>query len=184
MKTALDKHVIRHIMKEKRLIISRETFSYGNQQIFQKVINHPIVQSSTTIGCYVSLPQEVQTTQIISELLKSHRVCVPKVKGSHMCFYEIHSLDDLKEGCFHVLEPITSTLIDACDIDLMIVPMLAYDQKKFRVGYGKGYYDKYFANGYKGYKLGLAFSFQYVEKIDTADNDIALDEIVTEEKCQ
>lgn len=169
------------MMKEKRLTIDQETFSFHNKQIFQKVIHHPIVQSAKIIGCYVSLPQEVQTTQIILELLKSHRVCVPKVEGSEMSFYEIHSLDDLKEGHFHVLEPVTSTLIEVCDIDFMIVPMLAYDQKRYRVGYGKGYYDKYFARGYTGYKLGLAFSFQYVEKIDVDENDIALDEIITEE---
>lgn len=168
------------MMKEKRLTVNKETFSCHNQQIFQKVIQHPIVQSSKIIGCYVALPREVQTTQIILELLKDHRVCVPKVEGNHMSFYEIHSLDDLKEGHFHVLEPLTSILIPICDIDLMIVPMLAFDDRQYRVGYGKGYYDKYFASGYKGYKLGLAFSFQYIEKIDVDDNDIALDEIITE----
>lgn len=74
-----------------------------------------------------------------------------------MHFYDIHDMNDLKPGHFHVLEPIGCQVTDPQDIDLMIVPLLAYDQKCYRVGYGKGYYDKYFQNDFCGYKLGLLF---------------------------
>lgn len=167
-------------MKEKRLLLNRETFSLYNQSIFQQVISHPHYQSAKMIACYVSLPYEVDTIAIIKKTLETHRVCVPKVYGDIMHFYEIQSLNDLKEGCFHVLEPTTQKYIQPQDIDLMIVPLLAFDQLKYRVGYGKGYYDKYFAAGYQGYKLGLAFSFQYVDSIDIDQHDCCLDEILVE----
>ena len=97
-----------------------------------------------------------------------------------MEFYYIHSLNDLKEGTFHVLEPTTNQIANIQDIDLMIVPMLAFDNQNYRVGYGKGFYDKYFAKGYLGYKLGLAFSYQKVDKIDINEYDLPLDEILCE----
>lgn len=168
------------MMKEKRLLLDDKTLSFYNQCIYQKVINHSLCQKAKIIGCYVSLPKEVDTLKLIQKLLQSHRICVPKVEGVVMNFYEIHSLDDLKEGHFHVLEPVTIKKVEPCDIDLMLVPMLAYDQALYRVGYGKGFYDKYFASGFNGYKLGLAYSFQYVETIHHDHYDYALDEILTE----
>ncbi len=175
----LDKKTIRQLMKVKRLQ-QMKTFSAYSSFICQSVLSHPKISQSTIIACYVSLMDEVNTHELITELLKTHRVCVPKVHGDTMDFYEIFSLNDLKEGSFHVLEPTTDLLINIKDIDIMIVPMLAYDNNLYRVGYGKGYYDRYFARGFYGYKLGLAYSFQHVESIDHDQYDIALDEIITE----
>lgn len=178
-KIVLDKQTIRQMMKEKRLCMNHETFLLHNHKIQQRVLSHQRYLNSQTIGIYVSLPYEVETLSLIKEMLKSHRVCVPKVKGKTMNFYQINSLDDLKEGHFHVLEPQTSKLIDPSQIDLMIIPMLAYDLRLYRVGYGKGYYDRYLANGFQGYKLGLAFSWQKVNHIDNDEYDQQLDEILT-----
>lgn len=176
----MDKKTIRSSMKEKRLLLDEKTFSLYNQQIFQKVLQHPIYQSSQMIAFYVSMNKEVDTIKLIEQTLKEKRVCVPKVEGKTMQFYEIHSLNDLKEGHFHVLEPMTDELILPNHIDLIFVPMLAFDYSLYRVGYGKGYYDRYFQTGYQGYKLGLAFDFQHVDEIETNSFDIALDEIISE----
>ena len=176
----LDKQSIRKTMKQKRLFIDKETFFHNSEIIFNKLISHPEYKKARTIGIYVSMNNEVDTLHIINHALKDHVVATPKVKGEVMDFYCIESLDDLKEGYFHVLEPITDKYISPSDIDLMIVPLLAYDQHKQRVGYGKGYYDKYFASGFKGYKLGLAFSCQEVSCIETDRFDYPLDEILNE----
>ena len=97
-----------------------------------------------------------------------------------MDFYEIHSLNDLKEGHFHILEPTTQLLIKPNQIDLMIVPMLAFDSNNHRVGYGKGYYDRYLSCEFNRYKIGLAFSFQQVSYIPIDQFDLPLDEIIQE----
>ena len=177
----MDKATLRSIMKQKRLLVKPETFLSMNEIITQKVLSHPQYQKAHTIGFYVSLPQEVQTFALIQKALLTHRVCVPKVNGDVMHFYEISSLKDLKEGCFHVLEPMSKHMIQPTDIDLMIVPMLSYDKELYRLGYGKGYYDKYFVSGFQGYKLGLAFSFQYVDHIERDEYDQKLDEVITDE---
>ncbi|MCD7894396.1 MAG: 5-formyltetrahydrofolate cyclo-ligase [Erysipelotrichaceae bacterium] len=175
----MDKATIRQMMKTKRLQ-NLETFSSYSSLIHQSVLAHPLIQQSSMIACYVSLKDEVGTHQLINKLLETHRVCVPKVHGNSMDFYEIFSLEDLEVGHFHVLEPNTNLLIDVNNIDIMIVPMLAYDDELYRVGYGKGFYDRYFARGYKGYKLGIAYSFQHIYHIDHDQYDIPLDEIITE----
>ena len=175
----MDKQTLRKVMKEKRRNMSYETWLTDSHIIHQKVLTHPIYQKSKRIGIYVHLPFEVETQSLIEMMLKNHEVCVPKVEGSDMNFYQIHSLNDLKEGHFHVLEPKSSQLILPQDIDLMIIPMLAFDQTNHRLGYGKGYYDRYLSNGFQGYKLGLAFGWQQVDDINHDEYDQSLDEIIT-----
>lgn len=176
----MDKSLIRSIMKTKRLEVSPETLYLQSEKIIQHVMSHPLYIQAKTIGVYVSLPQEVNTLSLIQKAFETHRVCVPKVQGHQMSFYQITSLEQLKEGHFHVLEPMTSQMILPQEIELMIVPMLAYDSLLYRVGYGKGYYDRYFQQGFQGYKMGLAFSFQQVDQIDVDQYDVKLDEIITE----
>ena len=175
----MDKQTLRKVMKEKRRNMSYESWLTDSHIIHQKVLTHPIYQKSKRIGIYVHLPFEVETQSLIEVMLKNHKVCVPKVEGNDMNFYQIHSLNDLKEGHFHVLEPKSSQLILPQDIDLMIIPMLAFDQTNHRLGYGKGYYDRYLSNCFQGYKLGLAFAWQQVDDINHDEYDQSLDEIIT-----
>ncbi|MCD7840453.1 MAG: 5-formyltetrahydrofolate cyclo-ligase, partial [Erysipelotrichaceae bacterium] len=106
----MDKRTIRQMMKAKRLQ-HMKTFSAYSSLICQSVLSHPQISKSTLIACYVSLTDEVDTHELINELLKTHQVCVPKVHGNTMDFYEIRSFNDLTEGCFHVLVPTTDLLI-------------------------------------------------------------------------
>ena len=177
----MDKSLIRKTMKQKRLFLDKETFFHNSHIIFNKVIHHHMYERSKNIGVYVSMNNEVDTINLIQHMINDGKnVVVPKVCGVDMEFYFIKSLDDLKEGYFHVLEPTTKEKIEPCNIDLMIVPMLAYDLSHHRVGYGKGYYDRYFSRGFQGYKLGLAFVCQQVDRIEVNEFDYQLDEIINE----
>ena len=179
MKIVLDKQKIRTIMKEKRLLHDEKTLFIKSSQIIDTVLSHPEYQQAKCVGIYVSLPKEVYTIPLIEHAFATKIVCTPRIENGVMHFYAIQSLQDLKEGHFHVLEPTTNQRIKPQAIDCMIVPMLAYDKRNYRVGYGKGYYDKYFHSGYRGYKLGLAYDFQEVDHIDEDQYDIALDEIIS-----
>lgn len=168
------------MMKEKRQFMDELMLFDYSQVIMKKVVNHPRYKQSHCIGIYVSFDKEVQTHELIRYALKEKRVCVPRIEDGNMNFYEIHSLDDLKEGHFHILEPTTQKMVSFQEIDCMIVPMLAFDHKGYRVGYGKGYYDRYFHQGFQGYKLGIAFSFQEVDLICCDEYDVKLDEVITQ----
>ena len=103
-------------------------------------------------------------------------------KNNSMLFYKWKNYDVLQINKFGMLEP--SLLKNSKTPDVMLVPLLAYDNQKNRLGYGKGYYDK-FLNKYlkknnKILTIGVAFSFQKYHKIPVSDNDVKLNYILTE----
>ncbi len=111
---------------------------------------------------YVSTPIEVDTTAIIRRALADGKKvavprCVPNTRL--MEFYRIESLDELAPGTFGVLEPYPDPARRLTDTGkgLCLVPALCYDWKGFRLGYGKGYYDRFLA-GFGGHMVGICYS--------------------------
>lgn len=175
----MDKQLIRKMMKEKRQTLNDGVLFNESILIHQKLCEHPYFKEAKMVGFYVSLPGEVETILLIEQTLKTKKVAVPKVEGDMMNFYRISSLSDLQEGSFHVFEPITPYITHPRKMDLIIVPLLAFNQKKYRVGYGKGFYDKYLKD-YKGHTIGLAFSWQKTEENFEEEFDFPLDVVITE----
>ncbi len=133
---------------------------------------------------YVSTEIEVDTREIIRRALADGKsVAVPRcIEGTrNMRFYLINSLHELTPGTFGVLEPNpqTSQPLDLFDKSLCIVPALCYDLKGFRLGYGKGYYDR-FLNGYPSTAIGIAYSSCVCRKLPHGRFDRPVELIVTE----
>lgn len=177
----MDKKEIRnHIKVIKKSKNDRYLFNASvliNHQLFE----HEWFKNAKMIGFYVSKDDEVETILAIEEALKKKRIATPKVEGDIMNFYRIRSLSDLDMGSFQVFEPTTPFITKSKKMDLMIVPVVAFNRKKYRVGYGKGFYDKYLKD-YKGHTIGLAFSFQEVDENFEEEYDIPLDCIITEKE--
>lgn len=139
---------------------------------------------------YASLPDEVETLSLMQELLEAGKkeIYCPVTQGDEMEFYRIQTLEDLKEGNFHVLEPEVSeeTLlkpvkkVNYC----MIMPGLMFDKKGNRLGYGKGYYDKYLAGLDEDINMttiALSYELMVKDEIPAEETDRRADYIVTEE---
>lgn len=149
--------------------------------INQKVISSLYFKQSNIIGLYVNISSEVDTSLLINICLKDKVLALPRVNGDTMDFYLINSINDLKEGSFHILEPKDyCQKIDVNDLDLVIVPGIVFDHDNYRIGYGKGYYDKYLQN-YQHIAIGIAYSKQIVELIDHDEYDIKLIDVYTED---
>ena len=176
----MDKQVIRKKMIKDRLLCLPKDLYQFNHQIYQKLIRHPYFVDAKTIGIYVSYKNEVDTHRLIKEYCNQKNIALPKVTGRQMNFYRITSFDELSKGAYGILEPKDHTFIQKDDIDLMIVPLVAYDDENHRIGYGGGFYDRYL-NDYKGKTIGLAYKFQKVATINSEIHDISLDEIITNE---
>ena len=174
----MDNYLIRQRMKEKR-----ESLSAAEHQKLSFIISNTILHSldyktANTIGIYASIANEVDTYEIIRKALEDGKtVCLPKVVGKNLLFYQITSMRDLSEGHFRVLEPTTEKIIN--DINCMYIPLLAFNKQNYRIGYGKGYYDRYLMN-VRTRKIGLAFSFQFHPAIEVHSLDIPMDQIITE----
>ncbi len=173
---------IRKCVLEKRNCISKQEWEEKSRLICEKVVTHPFFLASNVVYCYVDYRNEVRTREIIETAWKqSKKVAVPKVEGEYMNFYYIQSFTDLEEGYRGILEPWKEHLADVEENALVIMPGAAFDTNGNRVGYGKGYYDKYL-HAHPNYKtLALAFELQMVEKIPAEKYDICPDMIITEE---
>lgn len=176
----MDRVELRSSMMKRRGELSANEHGSLSNIIFNKVIHDERFLNAHHVGLYVSFKNEVDTLKLIDYCL-SHgkRVSVPRVSGKSMDFYEIKNKNELKPGAFGVLEPITGAITDKNSIDIIYVPLLAYDESNHRIGYGKGYYDRYLS-GYENLAIGLAFSFQKVDTIVTNPFDFPLSFIYNE----
>ena len=119
-------------------------------------------QRNNVLLIYVSTPIEVDTIGIINQAIADgKRVAVPRCVPDtrNMDFYYIDSVDELAPGMFGVLEPAVNSerLYDEKDGGLCIVPAFSYDWRGYRLGYGKGYYDR-FLSRFEGNMVGICYS--------------------------
>lgn len=147
--------------------------------IYQKVINHPKVEQSKTILIYVSFNDEVDTIKIIEYLLKYKEVAVPKIENNKMNFYLINSLSELSFGTFNILEPTTKKVLTDFSNTICITPGICFSKDKYRLGYGKGYYDRFIKENHL-YQIGLCYQACLLDKIPHDYYDQKVDEIITD----
>jgi len=143
-------------------------------------------QTARAIAFFSSTQGEVNTDEMIdSSLREGKKISMPKVntKSVGITFYQIHSRKDMKVGKYGILEPDGDhgSIVTRHELDIMIVPGIAFDGNCNRLGYGKGYYDS-FLREIGAMKVGLAFDFQIVPKIDRVEGDVQMDFVITESR--
>lgn len=173
---------IRKRVLEIRNGIEKEEWEEKSRRIQKQVVTHPFFLSADSIYCYIDYRNEVGTKSIIQKAWElQKKVAVPKVEGNEMNFYYISSFDDLKEGYRGIREPETDYLSNDKDA-LVIMPGAAFDKQRNRIGYGKGFYDR-FMGLHRDYKtIAIAFECQLVDKIETELFDYRPDILITEEQ--
>lgn len=175
------KHLIRKKTLEKRLGGSKKEFKQRSHEIIRKLLVTRIFQKSKNILFYMPIQNEVDTKPLIELVLKKDKnVMVPRVEDEKtMEAYKISSLGDLIVGKFGILEAKKSCeKFQKKDIDLVVIPGIAFDESGHRIGFGQGYYDT-FLKGIRARKIALAYDFQIVENIPREEHDITMDLIIT-----
>lgn len=166
-----------------RKAVPKDVLEEKSKLIAEKVTSHPNYQQADTILAYIDAKGEVQTKPIIEDAWsKGKKVAVPKVHGDIMKFYLISSYEELEPGNFGILEPVENceVIINILENTVVLMPGVAFDMKGNRIGYGKGYYDKYFSKYPETYKIALAFSMQIVPEIPADEFDIKANCVITE----
>ena len=172
---------IRKNVLNKRNQLTKTEWEDKSRIIYDKVIAHSFFLSSDTILCYVDYRNEVGTRDIIQTAWDMQKtVAVPKVEGDELSFYVIHTFDDLQEGFKGILEPKSTELFNN-DNMLVIMPGAAFDSKKNRIGYGKGFYDKFLMKCPEAKTIGLGFECQIVEEVPAEEHDLRPSVLITEE---
>jgi 5-formyltetrahydrofolate cyclo-ligase len=166
-----------------RRALSLEQKVAADRRIAEQLLGRVEVAAAQTICIYLSLSEEVDTKFIIAELFaRKKTVVVPKVVGVHLELEAITTLDDLNVGAFGILEPTSSArAAHSPDVDLYIVPGIAFDEEGFRVGWGKGYYDKLLA-GTSVPRIGLAYTVQLIAQVPHTSYDVPMTVVITDKR--
>lgn len=158
--------------------------------IISKLKKMPIYKSSKSIMLYLSFENEIDSSEIIEDCLREgKRVIVPFCDSSDMSITptEIKDMNtDLHISKMGYIQPKRDSLnpVDIADIDLIILPGVAFDRKGYRVGLGAGYYDRFLGRvNFEIPTVGLAYDFQIIDSfIQMEDYDIPIDYVMTEER--
>jgi len=184
----MEKGIIR-----KRLIAQRNTISAEDRQRKSQLIRDQLTQipdfsTALTIMTYVSFASEVVTREIITHSLnEKKRVIVPVVDlGSHrLLLSEIGHHDELVPSTYGIMEPQQLRTVQLEQIELFILPGVAFDEKGVRLGYGGGYFDRLLGDKKQHQKLiGLAFELQMQKELPYSPHDIFMNMVITEEKVR
>lgn len=154
-------------------------------QIFNRLIASSAFQNAQKIGVYYSFSSEVDTHQIITEALKMHKkIFLPAVIDKDLEFRQFNPEKIMLEtGPYGIKQPSEESYkINKNELDLIIVPGLAFDIELNRLGYGGGYYDRFLSN-LSCLKLALAYDFQVVRQLPASPGDIKMDALLTEKKA-
>jgi 5-formyltetrahydrofolate cyclo-ligase len=165
-------------MLEKRNGLAPGEIARLSKRIHEFVISSKEFKSAKVIGAYYAFGSEVKTDLVLEKAKTlGKKVALPSVEGESLAFYELSSGKYLVKGRFGIMEPLPYGPVDR--IDLLVVPGIAFDKKGYRLGYGKGYYDKFLAKK-EVFSIGLAYSFQLLESLPKGKYDKRLDAVATE----
>lgn len=173
----MKKEFLRKKYKEKRDNIKNKVTK--DNLIYQKVINNKDILSSKTLLIYISINSEIDTIKIINYFLNTKNIAVPKIIDNNMFFCYVTNLNDLTPGKYNIPEPTNENIVTDFDNAICIVPGICYDKENYRVGYGKGYYDKFLSKN-KIKTIGLCYKECMIEKIDNDKYDYKIDEVITD----
>jgi 5-formyltetrahydrofolate cyclo-ligase len=183
----LTKAELRRYLLAQRARLTPAEIAQHSAVIAAYVCALPAFCVSHTVMVYMALPQEVQTTQIITQARQSQkRVAVPVIRGQDLVAVALRETPtQLRRSRFGILEPCgTQDVVHPQEIDYIAVPGIAFDARGGRLGFGKGYYDRFLRQlPVTTYRCGLAFDIQVVPYVPQAPHDICMHGIVTEQGC-
>ena len=185
--TSMD--IIRERLKEKRKNLTKKQSSELSRAIFLRIIRSSWIQEHSNIGIYYALNGEADTLKLIEFLWSNNQnAFLPVMHHNSLLFGNFAPNSDLNENTYGIPEPelTKENQVSALELDMVFVPLVAFDQDGYRLGMGGGYYDRTFEKKLKDQKpttpllVGLAYEFQKQNNLVYQPWDVPLDMVVTE----
>lgn len=176
MKDALRKELL-----SKRKGLPRESVLARSAAVKESLFSFRPFAEASSVMFYVSFGKEVFTHRMIEESFPKKAVVVPKTFGENIMPCKICSLSELSRSYFNVLEPIKENPFPPSRLDVIIVPGLGFTAKGDRIGYGKGFFDR-FLEKTNAFKIGLCFDEFLLEKIPVEAGDRKVDAVITDKR--
>lgn len=169
------KEEIRKSIRQKKKLLSSEDKLQASELVFKQLFQLEQWKKANRVLSYHSLPDELQTIEYLDKML-SKELFLPKVDGDTLKIVA-YDKSRLITGAYNILEPDDNNYFPVEDIELIIIPGVAFDKQKNRLGRGKGYYDKLLSNT-EAFKIGICYDFQLVDEISTDAHDIKMDIVI------
>ncbi|MFH1107070.1 MAG: 5-formyltetrahydrofolate cyclo-ligase [Candidatus Micrarchaeota archaeon] len=178
------KHRIRRRMLEKRGNHRPHHAKGKSGRITERLLALPEIQEARTVMAYYPLPQEADCLGAVRELLAGGKtVALPRVEGRLIVPVRIGGLRGMRKGGMGVVEPARGRRVAPKQIDVVIVPGVAFDLRGHRLGFGGGHYDRFLKTVRRDCaKIGLAFELQLVKRLPAQSHDVPMDAVVTEKR--
>ena len=173
----MEKSEIRRKIKSMKALMLESEKLEAAQCVFDMLENSAAFMLAEKILMYHSLPDELPTHSFLNKWSGRKKFYLPRVNGVNLEILPYHE-SRLELGAFHIEEPTGNDTVDADDIELVVVPGVAYDEAGNRLGRGKGFYDRLLSS-IKATKVGVAFDFQMVESIPAEEHDVTMDIVIS-----
>lgn len=180
----MTKDEIRLLMRQKRRTLSEDEVICAGNNICSQIFSFEIMDKATTVMTFISAFKEPDTQSILRTLSKQgKKIVVPISNTENFTIIPsyIDSASHLTNGAYGIKEPTSIIPARPEDIDIAIIPGIAFGKDGSRLGFGKGYYDK-FLECFSGIKIGICYDFQIFDTLPVSKHDINMDIIVTEKR--
>ncbi len=175
----MKKDDIRRTVRTRKTLLTEREKAEAAQSVFDRLEQMAAFMMADRILMYHSLPDELSTRDFLGKWSGRKHFFLPRVNGVNLDILP-YEQTRLHLGAFEIEEPDGNDLTDIADIELIIVPAVAYDRHGNRVGRGKGYYDRLLA-GSRATKVGVGYDFQLIDDaIDTDSHDVPVDIVITQ----
>lgn len=173
-----EKNEIRYKMKSLRVLIPEATRRSAAEEVFERLEKTAAFLLAERIMMYHSLPDELYTHDFLRKWSGKKKFYLPRVNGADL---EVLPYEEsrLELGSFHIEEPTGQNVANPAEIELVVVPAVAFDRKGKRLGRGKGFYDRFLPTT-KATKIGVGYEFQLLDELPSEPHDVTMDMIITQ----
>lgn len=176
------KKAIRRKQKERLASYDPTVKQQEALSLYRQLFSAAVWKQAGSVAITMSMPEELATGPLIDQALsQGKKVLIPKIINKKMIFVEYDRNTPATPGSMGIIEPVSSIEYPKDQIDLIIVPGLAFTKKGERIGFGAGYYDRYL-DGYKGMTIALALNRQLIDQLPTDKFDVIIQKVLAPEK--
>lgn len=174
----MEKSEIRRNIRRLRMMLSDVEKEQAAAEVFSRLENTAAFMMADNILIYHSLPDELQTISFLRKWSDKKHFYLPRVNGVNLDLLP-YVESELRRGAYDIEEPSGSDTADVDDIDLMIIPAVAFDRKGNRLGRGKGFYDRLLATT-NATKIGVGYEFQLYDELPSEKHDVPMNIVITQ----
>lgn len=174
----MDKKELRKQIKELKKQYTLQQKIEKSGKVWEQVEQDPHFREARVVLAYWSMEDEVFTHDFVCRWARHKQLLLPCVRGNELDIRRFNGIENLCPGeSFGIPEPVGSLYPDPENIDVILVPGVAFDLAGGRLGRGKGYYDKMLKQT-RAFKIGVCFDFQLVQQVPAEEHDVAVDRVI------